>query len=1015
MYSTRLGLGFLLLFITCAAWGQNTNSNGQLDNIEEFSTKVTVPFTMPDGIDLMTDIYLPITQDSQSVNFNLQNLGVSNFLPLKDSVNIDIIPKGTQLFIYDSLKTDTGLISNPNPTSLPMVFTRTPYSKEGDQIGRAVSILGYGYAMQDMRGRYTSEGVYLPMYSDSWNKNPYHPDFAHILDVTDFKEPTNSNKHEDGYNSVQFIVDSLSRNRLTTAKNAWLKQSQVRNLNDPICNGSIGMFGASALGNTQYQAASAHRVKPDQPGLKCLTPIVATNEHYQYTGYQNGVFRERIVTGWVKGQIFDGTDDDLRPQDDSIQNDLHTSFDYGLKNKFTAARLAINHFVSVQYDGDPAGYYPNSPGRKEMDASRAPVNKDGEAVGCLDANGDTVYAALYPDKCATGEQFRLPNLNYSRYNNLQVPAYHLTGWWDIFTDGQIETWRLMRKFNANRIRQNQKIVIGPWAHQTIGGRETGDLTYPENISDILGFNVSEFDVDNIDLGDFTSSEILSWFRMHLNYNNEYKEVGAPTVRIPKDSDSVRLSPEDERAIYAKVPSESYKVEYSDFLNYLNGTGELKGMEVEIFDTSQTIIDTTIDIPKSGDPILGDVAGGEQISAIEKKDFTNNVPNVRFYVVGPQDDGESANTGKGNYWFAADTFPISNGVSWQDFYLHQDGSMNKKPPKKDEGYKIYVHDPDEPVKTMGGGNMIVKTPDGTRDAQGQMNLANPKYIDETMDHPGVVSFEYEVTSDSLSIIGYPEVTLYAKSNPAGVIDGPTDTDFFVRVVDVYPDGREFFVVEGAVNARARDYARKLLENPAKDHGMPSDHDSTAFTNIEAGKIYEYNFRMMPIGYTFGKGHKIKVLISSSNHTRYQVNPNLPIEQGEFFKRKPGDGQTYTYKGKEMSPRVAVQRVAFSPKHPTHIKMPVYSTKYVGQEEGPSAQKIDIELYPNPASKDLHIRTNKSGEYEVIIRNIKGQTMYSEEMEGEHTRIDVRDYDKGTYLIEIRGEDQGVRASEKVMVM
>lgn len=32
------------------------------------------------------------------------------------------------------------------------------------------------------------------------------------------------------------------------------------------------------------------------PGLRCLMPIVATTEHYISTGYNNGVFRDRIVT-----------------------------------------------------------------------------------------------------------------------------------------------------------------------------------------------------------------------------------------------------------------------------------------------------------------------------------------------------------------------------------------------------------------------------------------------------------------------------------------------------------------------------------------------------------------------------------------------------------------------------------------------------------------------------------------------------------------------------------------------
>lgn len=32
------------------------NNNGQLDQLEEFCTPIEVPFTMPDGIQLMTNI-----------------------------------------------------------------------------------------------------------------------------------------------------------------------------------------------------------------------------------------------------------------------------------------------------------------------------------------------------------------------------------------------------------------------------------------------------------------------------------------------------------------------------------------------------------------------------------------------------------------------------------------------------------------------------------------------------------------------------------------------------------------------------------------------------------------------------------------------------------------------------------------------------------------------------------------------------------------------------------------------
>ena len=105
---------------------------------------------------------MPIISDSITTTINS---GDSNYV-------IQIIPKGTQLFVYDSVGTSV----NPNLYQLPMIFTRTPYGKGSyDEFGVYLNILGYAYALQDMRGRYQSEGVYLPMYSDAWDKSVYHP------------------------------------------------------------------------------------------------------------------------------------------------------------------------------------------------------------------------------------------------------------------------------------------------------------------------------------------------------------------------------------------------------------------------------------------------------------------------------------------------------------------------------------------------------------------------------------------------------------------------------------------------------------------------------------------------------------------------------------------------------------------------------------------------------------------------------------------------------------------------
>jgi predicted acyl esterase len=316
------------------------NNNGQLDNIRELSTKVTIPITMPDGINLMTDVYLPILQDCVLVDVDI---------PLVGNQRIQILPKGVQFIMYDSVNGQP----NPLPFQLPMVFSRTPYNKGSwDDAAAPINILGYTYAVQDMRGRYTSEGVYMPLYSDGWNKNPYHPSYGHVLDVTPLSDPRNGNKHEDGYYSIQAIL-----NQPWTFDNDGDGNPDTT---DVLTNGRIGMFGASALGYNQYQAAAARKVDPSQPGLKCLIPIVATQEFYKSTGFQNGVFRDQLVNGWLKGQIFTGTDDDLNAIDNDIDNNLHSATDYGLPNKFEAANRAINHFATVQYLDGPAGYYPTA-------------------------------------------------------------------------------------------------------------------------------------------------------------------------------------------------------------------------------------------------------------------------------------------------------------------------------------------------------------------------------------------------------------------------------------------------------------------------------------------------------------------------------------------------------------------------------------------------------------------------------------------------------------------------------
>ena len=992
--------------------------NGQIDNLLEFSTVYSEEFVMHDSIKLMTDIYMPIMRDCLIVPISIelpqQIQAIFGNEPI--DYNLELIPKGTQYVIYDSLNGQP----NPNPYKLPLILTRTPYNKGDRDAGEApvMNLLGYAFAKQDQRGRYASEGVYLPLTSDGWRKHEYRPNMKHVLDGTDFSDPRCGNYHEDGYDTFEYIKKRLKRDY-------DLDGDGITDTTDLLYTGRIAMFGASALGYNQYQAAAAHMIDPNEPGLKAIMPIVAPADFYKGVGYPNGVLRDRLVTGWLKGQIFSGTDDDLIPIDNDMHNNIHSSADYNLpqsievnsvvkefqQNKFDAANLAIDHFVSVQYE-DPVsgvktcGYYPNFVGRSEIDVSRAVTNEAGE----IDPNGQ-----------------------FNRFRNMEVPGYHLCGWWDIFVDSQTESWANMRRHlstqKENRPgvtnRELQKLVLGPWAHQTIGSTTTGDRTYPENVNDLLGINFDDFSETNIPIDKALNSEVISWFRYNLNYHPD-ELIGEPKFVLPESNNLYNVIEIDlfglgTATIDIRVPAEEVRLPYTQLISVLTGVEPLSGIPAELVYSSPlgsgTIPITLPDIPLS-DVIPG--LNAEDVNPIPYRNFNdpNEIPNVRLYVVGPNDDTEPQNVDLANYWLGVDTFPLPEGRPWdaiqrQNFYLHKNGTLDNNPPAADEGFAMYVHDPDDPIRTIGGANMIVKTPDGERDAQGQFNLKDPRYEPHTMNRPGVISFESAPIKDSLCIIGYPRMKLYAKSNIAGLSEGPTDTDFHIRIVDVYPDGREYFVQDGCVNARARDYARMLVEEPWKDWQIPFPGDDIPFTNINIGEIYEYVFEMLPIAYTFGDGHKIKILVSSSNYTRYQVNPNVPIEPGEFFRRKPGDGQTYIFQGEEYAPRVAIQRVHFSPEHPSQIQLPVYTKQYTNVED-PIAEAAEpkLLLFPNPSRDIVTVFMDNGNDYTVRILNIDGSLVRAENGFRDHMNLDVSDLSEGIYFMELTDMETNERFVEKL---
>ena len=81
----------------------------------------------------------------------------------------------------------------------------------------------------------------------------------------------------------------------------------------------------------------------------------------------------------------------------------------------------------------------------------------------------------------------------------------------------------------------------------------------------------------------------------------------------------------------------------------------------------------------------------------------------------------------------------------------------------------------------------------------------------------------------------------------------DTDFVVKLMDVWPDGFVQELCYGIVRARYRE-------------------SFTSPSLIEPGRTYEYTIRVSPTGNLFRRGHRIRLDVSSSDFPNFDRNHN-----------------------------------------------------------------------------------------------------------------------------------------------
>lgn len=218
-----------------------------------------------------------------------------------------------------------------------------------------------------------------------------------------------------------------------------------------------------------------------------------------------------------------------------------------------------------------------------------------------------------------------------------------------------------------------------------------------------------------------------------------------------------------------------------------------------------------------------------------RDVDNGVdkmPRVQYYVMGR------------NQWRGENDWPPARAVPTQ-VYLRSSGHANSRfgdgilstDRPSEEPPDHFVYDPRTPVPSVGGPDWGATLDDLKSGAQDQSDVEMRQ---------DVLVYTSPVLAKGAEVTGNVEVVLFVAS------DAP-DTDFTAKLVDVYPDGTSFNLLEGIQRMRYREGLDKLV-------------------SMKPGDAYEVHINLGATSNFFLPGHRMRLEVSSSNFPRFDRNLN-----------------------------------------------------------------------------------------------------------------------------------------------
>jgi putative CocE/NonD family hydrolase len=269
--------------------------------------------------------------------------------------------------------------------------------------------------------------------------------------------------------------------------------------------------------------------------------------------------------------------------------------------------------------------------------------------------------------------------------------------------------------------------------------------------------------------------------------------------------------------------------------------------------------------------LGDVSFNTKTSLFYREKI--ELPFFEFYLKGthgaPLPKAYVFETGT-NVWKTYEAWPPKQAAA-KTLYFRAGGELSFDPPTEKTGVDEYVSDPAHPVPFVGY----------PTDTVPQRYMADDQRFAST--RSDVLVYVSEPLTEDVTIAGPVKPTLKVASTG-------TDSDFVVKLIDVYPydypaapgvDAGNKRIV-GAAPVVMGGYQQLVRGEPMRAKFRDSWEKPTA---LPPGKMVSVNGEMPDVNHTFRAGHRIMVQVQSSWFPLVDRNPqtfvDIPLAKPEQF--------------------------------------------------------------------------------------------------------------------------------------